>query len=143
MFANLGLSVLTTILTLILSKSVVDYEIGHMPMASDLSQTDLDIERQALQSALWYRVFGSVLISAVYVWRAFALRRGARGAYIRLYYIGIIGLVGIVYLIAVARYYPLWMRAEQVLQAAVLVGLLIAVSRKEVRNRFAKRPKFG
>jgi hypothetical protein len=50
--------------------------------------------------------------------------------------------VGIAYLILGGQY-PIWMRVEQGLQAVVLVVLLIAVSRPEVRGRFAKRPQFG
>ena len=79
-------------------------------------------------TSLWGRLAGSVVVSAVYVWRAFSLRRGSRGAYIRLYYIAIIGLIGIAYLIFVSTQYPVWMRVEQILQAVVLVGLLIAVA---------------
>jgi hypothetical protein len=136
MFVNLGLSVLTTILVLIFRNSVIDYQLAHTHIPPG---ADLGLMRTALQDALWGRLVGSILVSAVYIWRAFALRRGSRGAYIRLYYIAIIGLIGIAYLIFVSTQYPTWMRVEQVLQAIVLVALLVAVSRPAVRDRFAKQ----
>lgn len=136
MFINLGLSVLTSILVLIFHNSVIDYQLAHthLPPGADVA-----LLRNTLQSTLWVRLVSSVVVSALYIWRAFALRRGSRGAYIRLYYIAIIGLIGIAYLIFVSTQYPTWMRIEQILQAAVLVALLIAVSRPAVRDRFAKQ----
>ncbi len=136
MFINLGLSVITSILVLIMHNSVIDYQLAHTRLPPG---ANVDMMRQALQGALWGRIAGSVVVSALYIWRAFALRRGSRGAYLRLYYIAIIGILGIAYLIFVSTQYPVWMRVEQVLQAVVLVGLLIAVSRPAVRNRFAKQ----
>jgi hypothetical protein len=136
MFVNLGLSLITTALVLIFHNSVIDYQLAHMNLGPNVS---VEATRQILMTSLWSRLVGSVIVSAVYIWRAFALRRGSRGAYLRLYYIAIIGLVGIAYLIFVSTQYPVWMRVEQVLQALVLVGLLIAVSRPAVRDRFAKQ----
>jgi uncharacterized membrane protein len=142
MFVNLGLSVLTTIITLILHSSVLDYQLAHAHIPADATPTEIDAVRTALQSALWVKLGGSILVAGLYIWRAYALRRGSRRAYLRLYYICIAGLVGIAYLILGGQY-PIWMRVEQGLQAVVLVVLLIAVSRPEVRGRFAKRPQFG
>ena len=136
MFVNLGLSLVTTILVLIMHNSVIDYQIAHANLPPG---ANVDMLRTALQNALWTRLVTSVLVSALYIWRAFALRRGSRGAYIRLYYIGIIGIAGIAYLIFASTQYPVWMRVEQVLQALVLIALLIAVSRPAVRDRFAKQ----
>ena len=136
MFINLGLSVLTSILVLIMHNSVIDYQLAHTSLPPG---ADVDLLRNTLQSTLWVRHVTSVLVSALYIWRAFALRRGSRGAYLRLYYIAIVGILGIAYLIFVSTQYPVWMRVEQVLQAIVLVGLLVAVSRPAVRNRFAKQ----
>jgi hypothetical protein len=136
MFINLGLSVITSALVLIMHNSVIDYQLAHIQLPPG---ADVALMRTALQDALWTRLASSVVVSALYIWRAFALRRGSRGAYLRLYYIAIIGILGIAYLIFVSTQYPVWMRVEQVLQALVLVGLLIAVSRPQVRNRFAKQ----
>lgn len=142
MFVNLGLSVVTTIVTLILKNSVLDYQIAHIHLAADTTPTQLATIRQALTTALWSKVFATVLVAALYIWRAFALRRGSRGAYRRLYWICIVGILGIAYLIIAGSQYPVWMRVEQGLQALVLIALLIAVSRKEVRDRFAK-PRYA
>lgn len=138
MFVNLGLSVLTMIITLILRQSVIDHQIAHSHLPPDTSQAQIDLVRQTLQTALWVKLGGTVLVAGLYIWRAYALRSGSRGAYLRLYYICIAGLLGLVYLIVISQD-PVWMRVEQGLQAAVLVVLLFAVSRKEVRYRFAKR----
>lgn len=138
MFVNLGLSVVTTIITLILKDSVLDYQIAHTPAAAGMTAAQLAVLHKALSYALWSKVVTTVLVAGLYIWRAFALRRGSRGAYRRLYWICIVGIIGIGYLIITGTQYPIWMRVEQGLQALVLVGLLIAVSRKEVRDRFAK-----
>ena len=141
MFVNLGLSVLTTIIMLILHTSVLDYQLAHTKLPPDATPAEIDMIKHTLQISLWSKLGATILVSGLYIWRAYALRRGSRGAYIRLYYICIAGLVGIVYLIFSSQY-PVWMRVEQGLQAVVLAGLLFAVSRKEVRSRFAK-PRYN
>lgn len=139
MFVNLGLSVLTAIMTLILKDSVLDFQLAHAHLPASATPAEIGMLRRTLQTALWSRLGAMVLVAAVYIWRAYALRRGSRGAYLRLYYICIFGLIGIAYLI-IAGQYPVWMRVEQGLQAVVLIALIVAVSRPEVRARFAKRP---
>jgi hypothetical protein len=136
MFVNLGLSLLTTVVVLILHNSVIDYQIAHSNYPPNI---DIDQVHQILLDSLWGRIAGNVIVSALYVWRSFALRRGSRYAYLRTYYIAIVGLIGIVYLIAVSSAYPVWMRVEQVIQGVVLIALLIAVSRPAVRARYAKQ----
>ena len=138
MFVNLGLSVVTTVITLFLHDSVLNYQLAHTHIPADATPAQIHAIHQALESALWSKLVATVVVAGLYIWRAYALRRGSRGAYVRLYYICILGIVGIAYLI-LAGQYPVWMRVEQGLQALVLVGLLLAVSRKEVRNRFAKQ----
>ena len=135
MFVNLGLSVVLTVLLLIFHTSIVNYEFArtHVPPGTDPATV-----RHTLQAALWGRLAGVVIVSALYVWRSFSLRAGKRRAYIRLIWICVAGLAGIIYLIAGAQY-PAWMRVEQVLQGIVLIALLIAVTRKPVRDRFAKQ----
>lgn len=135
MFVNLGLSLVLTLLLLIFHNSIVDYEFARTHVAAGSNPA---IVRSALQHALWGRLVGVVIVSALYVWRAFLLRAGKRGAYLRLFGICVIGLVGIVFLIVGAKY-PVWMRVEQVLQGIVLISLLIALTRKPVRDRFAKQ----
>jgi hypothetical protein len=137
MFVNLGLSVVLTLLMLILHGSLLDYELAHARLPPDATAAQLAATRTALQSAMWTRVGGIVVVSALYVWRAYALRRGSRGAYLRLILICVAGLVGIVVLILSAQY-PVWMRVEQVLQGIVLIALLVAVTRTPVRERYAR-----
>lgn len=138
MFVNLGLSVVLSILMLIFHNSLLDYQLAHTKLPAYASPAEIAAVKSTLQGAMWGRLAGVLVVSAVYVWRAFALRAGKRGAYIRLIWICVVGLLGIVYLIAGAQY-PVWMRVEQVLQGVVLVALLIAVTRKPVRDRFAKQ----
>lgn len=137
MFVNLGLSVVLTILTLILRNSVIDFQLAHAHLPAGADPVVVEKVRGALQTALWVRLAGIVVVAALYIWRAFALRRGSRGAYRRLIWIGVVGLLGIVYIIAAGQY-PVWMRVEQVLQGLVLIALLVAVTRPRVRARFAK-----
>jgi hypothetical protein len=137
MFVNLGLSLVLTVLMLILHSSLLDYELAHSHLPAGASPAQVAVLRKSLEGAMWGRVIGIVLVSALYVWRSFALRRGSRGAYRRLILICVVGLVGILVLIASAQY-PVWMRVEQVLQGVVLLALLFAVTRKPVRDRYAK-----
>ncbi len=135
MFVNLGLSLVTSVLTLILHTSVIDYQIAHTAVAANPT-----IQREALEVTLWTKLIVSLAIAGLYLWRAFALRRGSRRAYLRLFYIAIVGIIGIGYVI-IASQYPVWMRVEQIIQAIVLVGLLVAISRPQVRDRFSKKPR--
>jgi uncharacterized membrane protein (DUF485 family) len=137
MFVNLGLSLVLTVLMLVLHTSLVDFELAHAHLPANATPGQVAVTRKALESATWGRLVGVLVVSALYVWRAAALRRGSRGAYRRLFLICIVGLVGIVYLVAAAQY-PVWMRVEQILQGLVLIALLIAVSRRPVRERYAK-----
>ncbi|HEX3649347.1 MAG TPA: hypothetical protein VHV49_13035 [Pseudonocardiaceae bacterium] len=138
MFANVGLSLILTVLMLIFHTSLVNYEFAHTHLPAG---ADPAIVRQSLESAVWGRLAGVVVVSLLYVWRAAALRQGKRRAYLRMIWICVIGLFGIVYLIA-AAHYPVWMRVEQVIQGCVLIALLFAVTRRQVRDRFAK-PRLG
>jgi hypothetical protein len=137
MFVNLGLSVLTAVVSLVLHDSLLNYELAHTQVAAHVTPQELATTRHVMQTALWARLAATVLVSGFYIWRAYALRNGSRGAYLRLYYICVGGLVGIGYLL-LSGSYPVWMRVEQGLQAVVLVALLIAVSRSPLRRRFRK-----
>jgi hypothetical protein len=144
MLANLGLSVLTALLALFLQKGVLDYEVAHS-LAPGSSASQIAGARTGFGIALWVKLGSTVLISAVFVLRAYGLRRRAanpatatRGAYLRLYVLCVISVVGIAYLILSGQY-PVWMRVEQFVQALLLVCTLVVVSRKEVRGRFPKR----
>jgi hypothetical protein len=73
----------------------------------------------------------------LYLWLANRLIKGKRWAYLRSLWLGGAGLVGLGILAATTRY-PLWMHVEQGVQALILIGLLIALTRPEVRSRFRK-----
>ncbi len=137
MFVNLGLSVLTAVISLVLHDSVLNYELAHTPSSAHATPQQLALAHHVMQSALWARLAAMVLVSCLYIWRAHALRNGSRGAYLRLYYICVGGLVGVGYLLSTGHY-PIWMRVEQGAQAVVLALLLVAVSRRPVRRRFSK-----
>jgi hypothetical protein len=51
----------------------------------------------------------------------------------------VLGCAGAIYLVASAQF-PVWMRIGQVLQAIVLLGLLFAVTRRDVRAHFSPQP---
>jgi hypothetical protein len=142
MFVNLGLSVLTAVISLVLHDSLLNYELAHTLVAAHLTPRDLAETRHVTQTALWIRLAATLLVSWLSIWRAYALRNGSRGAYLRLYYICVGGLVGIGYLLFTGQY-PIWMRVEQGLQAVVLVALLVTVSRSPLRRRFRKRAWSG
>jgi hypothetical protein len=135
MFVYLAMSLLLSILLLIFHNNFVNYELARTQVAAGSTAAAL---RHTLQVALWGRLAGVVFISAIYVWRAFSLRDGKRSTYIRLIWICVFGVAYILYLLASAKY-PTWMRVEQTLQGIVLISLLIAITRKPVRDRFAKQ----
>ncbi len=135
MFVYLALSLALTILLLIFHNNFVNYELARTRVPAGSTAASV---RHTLQVALWGRLVGVLIISALYVWRAFRLRNGKRGTYIRLIGICVFGLAYILYLLASAKY-PNWMRMEQVLQGIVLISLLIALTRKPVRDRFVKQ----
>jgi hypothetical protein len=66
-----------------------------------------------------------------------ALLRGRRRAYLRVIWLSVLG-IGSLALLWINPY-PLWMRAEQVLQALLLAAILVRVTRPEVRGYFARR----
>ena len=134
LFVNLGLSAVLTVLVFLFRDEVVDYQLAHMTLPPNANVAGV---RQVLQQTVWSRVAGVLIVSLVYLFVAYRLRQGKRGAYRRVIMISIFGMVGIIYLL-VAGNYPIWMRVEQVLQGLVLAALLWSVLRPEVRARFAK-----
>jgi hypothetical protein len=135
MFVYLAMSLALSILLLIFHNSFVNYELARAQVPAGSTAAAV---RHSLQGALWGRLAGVFLISALYVWRAFNLRNGKRGTYIRLIGICVFSLAYLLYLLASAKY-PTWMRVEQVVQGIVLILLLLAMTRKPVRDRFAKQ----
>jgi hypothetical protein len=135
MFVYLAMSLVLSILLLVFHNSFVNYELARTHIAAGSTAAAV---RRTLQDALWGRLVGVLVIAALYVWRAFMLRNGKRRTYLRLIGICVFGLVYLIYLLASAKY-PTWMRVEQVVQGIVLLLLLLALTRRPVRDRFAKR----
>lgn len=128
---NLAMSLILTIATVLARHSIVEYQLDHRHI------TDPD-QRALLRDSYSYgiigRVVGNVVVSIVYAFLVRALIRGRRWAYRRVILLGALGIFGL--LVLQASPYPVWMRVEQLLQAAVLAGLLYFVLRPEVKAHF-------
>ena len=131
--ANLGLSVLLTVVTVLARNSIVDYQLDHRHIVNPAVRQTL---RHSYTYAIIARVVGNVVVSIVYAFLVRALLRGRRWAYRRVVWISGAGIAGL--LLIQASPYPAWMRVEQLAQAAVLAGLLYFVTRPGVRAHFAK-----
>jgi hypothetical protein len=135
MFIYLAMSLVLSILLLIFHNSFVDYELARTHIAPGSTAATV---RHTVQVGLWGRLVGVLVISVLYIWRALRLRDGRRSTYLRLIGICVFGLLYLLYLLASAKY-PTWMRVEQVVQGIVLLSLLLALTRRPVRDRFAKQ----
>jgi hypothetical protein len=133
LLANLGLSIVLTVVVLAARHSIVAYQLDHRHVTDPAQRAAL---RRAYSSSIWGRVVGNVVVSVVYVFLVRALLRGRRWAYRRVILVGSIGIVGL--LLVQTTPYPVWIRAEQLTQALVLAALLWCVLRPEVRQHFAK-----
>jgi hypothetical protein len=134
LLVNLGFSLVLTVLMFVFRNELVDYQLSHLRPPPG---TDLAAMRIQLRSQVWSRSIGVLVVSMVYALLIRRLLAGKRRAYLRVIWISVAGLLGIVFLI-VAGQYPVWMRIEQVAQAVVLASLLWAVTRPAVRARFRK-----
>jgi hypothetical protein len=132
LLTNLGLSVLLTVAVLVARHSVVSYQLDHRHITDPAQR---DVLRRGDTAGIYGRIFGNVVLSVVYVFLVRALLRGRRWAYRRVLLLGSIGIVAL--LLTQLTPYPVWMRAEQILQALVLAVLLWFVTRPEVRAHFA------
>jgi hypothetical protein len=132
LLVNLGLSILLTVAVLIARHSVVTFELDHRHVVDPDQRVTL---RRAYTTSLWTRVLANIIASVVYVFLVRALLRGRRWAYRRVIWLGGIGIVGL--LVVQLTPYPIWMRAEQGVQALVLAALVFFVLRPEVRAHFA------
>ena len=129
---NLTLSVLLTIVTVFARHSIVDYQLDHRHITDPQQR---DVLRNGYTAGIIGRVVGNIVVSVVYAFLVRALVRGRRWAYRRVILLGIVGIVALI--VVQISPYPLWMRAEQLVQALVLVGLLYFVTRPAVRAHFA------
>ena len=90
-----------------------------------------------VNSAVWTRSV-IVVITAVllFVFTARAAR-GSRGAYRRLRIVSIVTPVAIAVIIAVPGAFPLWMKIEQGVCGAVMIGVAMIVNGRHLRSLFA------
>ncbi len=133
LFVNLGLSLLTAVLSYLLRDQLLDYQLGHM----NLDPRAEDITRDIYQKTMMIRMASIAVVALLYLWLANRLLKGKRWAYRRSLMLGIFGLVGLVVLTVTTKY-PMWLHVEQGVQAAILIALLVALTRPEVRSRFRK-----
>lgn len=132
LYVNLAMSALLAVLTVVFKNSLIDYQLQHM-LGSAQSTSG---KRDSLERMLWIRPASVLVISIVYVRLAARLRYGRRSTYRRVLAISIAGAAGMILMVTTTQY-PLWMQALEVVQAIVLVGLLIAVTRQDVRAHFS------
>jgi bacteriorhodopsin len=132
LLVNLGLSALLAVAFLVFHRSLLDYQVAHMNLAPG---TDVDAVRDGLSASLWSRVGGVVVIGLVYTVLLRRVRAGQRRAFFRILILSVVSLAGIAYLLSTGQY-PVWVDVEQGIQAAVLLGLLWAVTRPAVRAHF-------
>jgi hypothetical protein len=130
--ANLTLSVVLTVVTVLSRHSIVNYQLDHRHITDPVQRAAL---RDGYIGAVIGRVVGNIIVSVVYAFLVRALLRGRRWAYRRVIRIGCAGIVGLVLIQATP--YPVWIRVEALVQALVLAALVYCVLRPEVRSYFA------
>jgi hypothetical protein len=132
LIANLTLSVVLTVVTIAARHSIVNFQLDHRHITDPARR---EVLQDSYIGALIGRVVGNIVVSVVYAFLVRALVRGRRWAYRRVIWIGAAGAISL--LLLQITPYPAWMRAEQILQAAVLAALVFCVLRPEVRAYFA------
>jgi hypothetical protein len=92
-----------------------------------------------VNSAVWTR--GVAVVASALVMYACAVRaaRGSRSAYRRLRFVSAATVVAIAVIIALPGTFPLWMKLDQGLCGAVLIGVAIVVNSAHLRALFANR----
>ena len=129
---NLALSLALTVVTVVARHSIVNYQLDHRHITDPNRRAAL---RSGYIGTIVGRVVGNIVVSVVYAFLVRALLRGRRWAYRRVIWIGCAGIVGL--LLIQLTPYPPWMRAEQLVQAAVLAALVWCVLRPAVRAYYA------
>ncbi len=92
-----------------------------------------------VNSAVWIR--GTIVVVSAAFTTLFASRaaRGSRGAYRRLRIISVAMIVAIAVIISLPGTFPVWLKLEQAVCAALLVAIAVVLSSRHVRNHFAAR----
>jgi hypothetical protein len=129
LYLTLAISVVLAVLTFVFQHNVLDYQVAHLAGGNEA-------RRSALAGVLWIRPASVLLIGLIYLRLAGRLHLGRRRTYIRVLAIGVLGCAGAIYLVISAQF-PVWMRVGQIAQALVLLALLFAVTRRDVRAHFS------
>jgi len=129
LYLNLAISVVLAVLTFVFQHNVLDYQVAHLAGGNEA-------RRSALAGVLWIRPASVLLIGLIYLRLAGRLHLGRRRTYLRVLAIGVLGCAGAIYLVISAQF-PVWMRVGQIAQALVLLALLFAVTRRDVRAHFS------
>ena len=92
-----------------------------------------------VDSAVWIR--GTVVVASAAAMLMFTVRaaRGSRRMYLRLRIVSAIMVVAIVVIAAMPGILPLWMRIEQGVCGAILIGVVALVNSRPVRSLFITR----
>lgn len=86
---------------------------------------------------VWIRGAIVAAASALLFWLASLAARGHRGGYRRLRFASIGMTVAIAVIVSLPHFLPAWMRIEQGVCGLLLLGVVLIVNRKHVRDRFA------
>jgi hypothetical protein len=124
-FANLAVSVLFALLTLLLHDDILAYQQRHHPGA----------DAAALARTLWTRPATVFCVALLYIRIVRQLLAGTPRALRRVRIISGLGLPAIGWLLFTAEY-PAWLRAVQVIQLLVLALLAVTVNNRTVRSAF-------
>ncbi|HZX06299.1 hypothetical protein [Kribbella sp.] len=130
LFANLVASAIFAALTLTFTAAVVDYQLAHGSTKT----------AEELRISIWIRASMVLVIAAFYWFIARRMRRGRRGAYVRVRTLSIAGVVAVGYLLLTGAY-PGWLRSVQVVQLLLLAALVVITNLKPVRAAFPRQPK--
>lgn len=132
LMVNLALSIIVTAVTILARNSIVDFQLDHRHITDPALRQSL---RQGYSYSILSRVIGNIVLSIVYAFLVRALLRGRRWAYRRVIWLGAVGAVSLIVLLATP--YPVWLHIEQGTQAVVLAALVFFVLRPPVRAHFA------
>jgi hypothetical protein len=123
--ANLAVSVLFALLTLLMHDSILAYQQHHHP----------DADPAALARTLWSRPATVFCVALLYIRIVRQLLAGAPRALRRVRILSGLGVPVLGWLLISAEY-PSWLRVVQVLQLVVLVALAVTVNTRTVRSAF-------
>lgn len=130
LFANLVASATFAVLTLAFATQVVNYQLAHGGGKT----------AEELRISIWIRASMVLVVAGFYWFIARRMRRGRRGAYVRVRTLSIVGVVAVSYLLLTGAY-PVWLRSVQVVQWLLLAALVVITNLRPVRAAFPKPPK--